>query len=372
MKITSVAVWTVVVPTIPGRVHSPEYAEKTGWDEVPKHIIRVDTDTEFSGIGETGRGLPIEQVREGAGMLIGRDPEDITPQDIFGRRAERAADDITAGNGPAYDAYEMAVLDLVGRVRGLPVHTLLGGAVRDRVRADYWMGHQTPEDGARAVERGLRLGFTGVKIKCRLEEPMYERLKAMRDVAGPEFKVTVDPNERFYTAAQAIELAGRLETLGNVEVFEDPIPKTDIAGYEEIHRAIPFPLAMHLGNGEGVVRALQADGGRGVVDCVNLGGSMFGFQRNAAVAAAAGLPCWHGSGNDLGISDTSFVHAAAAVPNCTMASDFVGGWTREDDLIAEPITFVDGHVPTPMKPGLGCDLDYDALQRYTQQHEELS
>ncbi|MYG17508.1 MAG: hypothetical protein F4207_13975, partial [Gemmatimonadetes bacterium] len=258
MKITAVSVWTVVVPTIPGRVHSPEYAEKTGWDEVPKHLIRVDTDTEHSGIGETGRGLPIEQVREGAGLLIGRDPEDITPQDIFGLRAERAADDLTVGAGPAYDAYEMAVLDLVGRVRELPVHTLLGGAVRDRVRADYWMGHQTPENGAKAVERGLRLGFTGVKIKCRLEEPMYERLKAMRDVAGPGFKVTVDPNERFYTAAQAIELAGRLETLGNVEVFEDPIPKTDIEGYEEIHRAIPFPLAMHLGNGEGVVRALQA------------------------------------------------------------------------------------------------------------------
>ncbi|MYA78704.1 MAG: hypothetical protein F4Y17_14460, partial [Gemmatimonadetes bacterium] len=116
MKITAVSVWTVVVPTIPGRVHSPEYAEKTGWDEVPKHLIRVDTDTEHSGIGETGRGLPIEQVREGAGLLIGRDPEDITPQDIFGLRAERAADDLTVGAGPAYDAYEMAVLDLVGRV----------------------------------------------------------------------------------------------------------------------------------------------------------------------------------------------------------------------------------------------------------------
>lgn len=372
MKITAVSVWTVVVPIIPGRVHSPIYTDKSGWDLVPKHLIRIDTDTEFSGIGETWRGMPIDEVREGAGLLIGRDPETFILQDIFSRRADRADDDITVGTGPAYDAYEMAVLDLVGRVHGLPVHTLLGGAVRDRVRADYWMGHQTPKDGRKAVERALRYGFKGVKIKCRIEEPMYERLKAMHDVGGSEFKVTVDPNERFHTAAQTIELAERLEPLGNVEVFEDPIPKSDIEGYEEIHRAIPFPLAMHLGDGPGVVRALQADGGRGVVDCVNLGGSMFGFQRNAATAAAAGLPCWHGSGNDLGIADTSYVHAAAAAPNCTMASDFVGGWTREDDLIVEPISYEDGHVPTPMKPGLGCDLDYDALQRYTQQHEELN
>ena len=169
---------------------------------------------------------------------------------------------------------------------------------------------------------------------------MYDRLKAMREVAGPDFKVTVDPNQRFHTAPQTIALAEQLTPLGNVEVFEDPIPKSDIEGYEQIHEAIPFPLAMHLGNGPGVVRALQADAGRGVIDCVNLGGSLFGFQRNAAVAAAAGLPCWHGSGNDLGIMDLSFVHAAAAAPNCTMASDFVGSWTREDDLIAEPIEFV--------------------------------
>lgn len=372
MKITSVAVWTVVVPTIPGRVHSPEYAAKTGWDEVPKHIIRIDTDTEYSGIGESWRGVSIEHIREGAERLIGRDPEALTLQDLFTARRDRSDDAIEAGEGPAYDTYEMAVLDLVGRVRDLPVHELLGGAVRSRVRADYWMGHQTPEDGGKAVERALRHGFTGVKIKCRIEEPMYERLKAMHDVGGSEFKVTVDPNERFHTAAQTIELAERLEPLGNVEVFEDPIPKTDIEGYEKIHRAIPFPLAMHLGDGPGVVRALQADGGRGVVDCVNLGGSMFGFQRSAATAAAAGLPCWHGSGNDLGIADTSFVHAAAAAPNCTMASDFVGGWTREDDLIVEPIRFDNGFVPTPMKPGLGCDLDYEALQRYTQRYEELN
>ena len=372
MKITSVSIWTVVVPTIPGRVHSPEYESDTGWDQVPKHLIRINTDTEYSGVGETGRGMDIDQVRMGAQKIMGKDPEALVLQDIFGSARDVSEEVPKVGTGPSYDAYEMAIMDLVGHIRGLPVHSLLGGAARSRVRADYWMGHQTPEDGKKAVERALEHGFKGVKIKCRLEEPMYERLKAMREVGGPEFKVTVDPNERFYTADQAIELAMQLEPLGNVEVFEDPIPKTDIAGYEKIHDAIPFPLAMHLGDGPGIIRALQADAGRGVVDCVNLGGSLFGYQRNAAVAAAANLPCWHGSGNDLGISDTSFVHAAAAAPNCTMASDFVGSWTREDDLIVEPIEFVDGYVPTPMKPGLGCDLDLEALQKYTLSHEEAT
>ncbi len=54
-----------------------------------------------------------------------------------------------------------------------------------------------------------------------------------------------------------------------------------------------------------------------------------------------------------------------------MASDFVGSWTREDDLIVEPIRFEDGYTPTPMAPGLGCELDMAALGRYTQKHETL-
>jgi len=134
---------------------------------------------------------------------------------------------------------------------------------------------------------------------------------------------------------------------------------------------VNVPIAMHLGDGPGISRASRAGAGKGVVDCVNLGGSLVGFLRNAAVAEAAGLSCWHGSGIDLGIIDTSYVHAAAAAPNCTMASDFVGSWTREDDLIVEPIPFVDGFVPTPIKPGLGCEIDHAALERYTKAHEEV-
>lgn len=368
MKIKSVDIWTVVVPTIPGRVHSPECVAETGWDQMPKHILRLNTDTELIGLGETGRGMPIQEVRQGAGLLLGKDPEELTLQDIFAARHDGSEDELEIGTGPAYDAFEMAVFDLVGLARQVPVHALLGGAVRDRVRADYWMGHQTPEDGKRAVERALEHGFKGVKIKCKIDEPMVERLRAMREVGGEDFKVTVDPNERFHTAEQTIALAHQLEELGNVEVFEDPIPKSDLEGYIRIHEEINLPLAMHLGDGPSIIRAIKA----GVVDCLNLGGSLVGFQKNAAIALAAGLRCWHGSGNDLGIVDTSYVHAAVAAPACTMASDFVGSWTREDDLIIEPIPFVDGYVPTPMQPGLGCVLDESALERYVQGSETIS
>jgi muconate cycloisomerase len=372
MIITSIDIWTVVVPTIPGRVHSSEWVAETGWDQVPKHIIRLKTDSELVGIGETGRGVEFDEVQKGARLLVGTSPDRICLRDIFAVAEDRVLDGHergvpSTGNGPAYQAFEMAILDLVGKSRGVPVHALLGGAVRSQVRSDYWMGHQTPEDGKRAVERALSFGFKGVKIKCRIEEPMVERLQAMREVGGVDFKVTVDPNERFHTAAQAIDLAQQLVDVGNVEVFEDPIPKGDIEGYIQIHEALEWPLAMHLGNGSKMLEALQA----GCVDCFNLGSGPVKMPDLANIAAAAAMPCWHGSGNDLGIIDTSYIHAAAIAPNCTMASDFVGSWTREDDLILEPIEFADGYTPTPQKPGLGCDLDVEALPRYVQHHEEI-
>jgi muconate cycloisomerase len=368
MKIVSADIWTVVVPTIQGRVHSPEWVAETGWDQVPKHILRLNTDTELYGLGESGRGLPLEQVQEGVRLLLGRKPEAIRPQRVFSAvDAGGEEDDGLLGQGPAYDTCEMAVLDLIGKARGLPVHALLGGAVRSRVRADYWIGHQTPEAGKRSVERAMSLGFKGVKIKCKLDEPMVERLEAMRQVGGTAFKVTVDPNERFYTAEQALPLCLELEALGNVEVFEDPIPKGDYAGYTLLRQGLDTPVAQHLGAAGLVLKALKGD----VADCFNLGGSLFGFVHAAAVAAAAGFKCWHGSGNDLGIVDTAHIHAAAAAPNCTMASDFVGSWTREDDLITEAIPFADGYTSTPTAPGLGCDLDQEALGRYVLSHERI-
>ena len=83
------------------------------------------------------------------------------------------------------------------------------------------------------------------------------------------------------------------------------------------------------------------------------------------------MNCWHGSGNDLGIVDTSYIHAASVAANCTMASDFVGSWTRENDLIVEPIEFRDGYVTVPQLPGLGCELDECSLETYTQSYETV-
>jgi L-alanine-DL-glutamate epimerase-like enolase superfamily enzyme len=368
MRITSVDVWKVIVPTIPGTVHSPEFGP-VGWDQVPKFIIRLNTDEGVTGIGETYRGVSRAAVQACIDRVIGVDPLSISlqylPLNPLRPNVQYPGRDWEIGGGtgvanPAYDAFEMAFFDLVGKALDVPAHFLLGGAFRKRVKADFWIGQQTPEDAARNARIGKSRGFGGIKMKCAIDDPWIDRLEAIVEAAGPDFRITIDPNERFYRPHEAIALARQLERFPNIEVFEDPVPKWNLDWYRQIRAAIHIPVALHLANPHEIINAIKAE----ACDCMNLGGGMVQFVRNAAIVEAAGMACWHGSGNDLGILEHAALHAAAAARNCVLASDFVGSWTREDDLIVEPIHFEDGYAIVPERPGLGCELDLDAVKRY--------
>ena len=364
MKITSVDIWEVVVPTVPGTVHSPEWGP-AGWDQVSKHIIRLNTDEGLCGIGETGRGTPRGAVDAAAARVVGLDPVK-TPLQYLPLNPPRPAVQYPGRDweglhgGPAYEAFEMALFDLAGKALGVPAHFLLGGAYRSRVPADYWIGHQNPEDAARNAKIGKERGFHGLKMKCMRDEPWIERIQAILDAAGPDFKLTIDPNERFYRPWEFLDLARQLERFPNIAVYEDPMPKWNLDWYSQVRGQVKAPIALHLGNPHDIVNAIKAE----ACDCVNLGGGMVQFVRNAAMAEAAGMVCWHGSGNDLGIMEHSYLHAAAAARNCVLPSDFVGSWSREDDLIVEPIQFEGGYAVVPERPGLGCELDLAAVEKY--------
>jgi muconate cycloisomerase len=368
MKITTTDAWTVVVPTIPGRVHSQEYGPAE-WDRRPKQIIRVNTDEGIYGLGETGRGCPLDTIKQLANQLKGKDPRRLCLQNIFvevapplTQRNVREWEVGTTGWGGSggYEAFEMALFDILGKFYGVPAHALLGGACRDRVAADYWIGHQTPEDSATNARRGKELGFKGLKMKCSSDEPMVERLQAIRDAVGPDFTITVDPNQHFYRPCEAVALAREFEKIGNVAVFEDPMAKWNLDWYCQLRAATTIPVALHLATPREVINAIKVE----AVDYMNLAGTMVGFVKLAAIADAAGIPVWRGSGNDLGVMEMSFLHAASAARNCVLPSDLVGSWTREDDLIVDPLIFENGYALVPDKPGLGCELDMDAIEKY--------
>jgi muconate cycloisomerase len=364
VKITRMDTYTVVVPVHPGSWHSPanepEAYVRGGvlinmeWPKVPTVILRVHTDAGLIGLGEAHRGISAGAVRAWEPYLIGHDIEEFILQDLpmqgFG------------GPEPVYDAFEMAFYDLVGKARGVPVHQLFGGAVRARVPVSWCSGRMTPADAAATATRAAEQGYRVLKMKATVDDPLPARLKAIQDAVGDAIVVNVDPNQRFYQPYHLFEIARRLADAGvrNVECFESPFNQRNLDWYRLARQKLDVPLALHLGPPAEVFEAVKHE----ACDWLNLGGSMINFYKTSAVAEAAGIPVWHGSGVGFGISEASYLHVCAATRNCTLTSDIVGQKLRVDDLILVPLVFERGHALVPEGPGLGVELDLDAVERF--------
>ena len=370
MKIIRIDVHRVHVPMSTAPV-DPTAAVKDGYvatEDLHKHIIELHTDDGFAGLGETWKGTPDRAVRAAAEFLLGKDPTRLSLQylelphdstavnarDLGAMVAVRPVD-----HNPSIHAFEVALADLVGQAHGVPIHQLLGGAVRDRVLVHYWSGRLPPEALAHVAREGQQLGFGGIKIKCVLEDPNVERVQAIYEACGPDFRISLDPNQRFRSIEDTLALAEALVDYP-IEVFEDPLPKDDLRAYAELRRHLSIPLALHMERPNDVLQAIRL----GAADVFNLRGTMSTVHRLGYMAEVADMAIWRGSGLDLGILDASYVHVCAATPSCTLGSDIIGQFMREDDLIVEPLTYESGHVLVPQGPGLGVVLDRDALSRY--------
>jgi muconate cycloisomerase len=180
--------------------------------------------------------------------------------------------------------------------------------------------------------------------------------------------VILDPNERFDSLHHARRIAAELGEVGNVLCLEDPIPHWMRADYRDLRLTSPVPIARHialpypvLGNRiEDVVTAVQ----NREVDAFNFNGGLADFQRLDHVAGIAGLPSFHGSEVDLGILEAAYVHSCAAARSCVWPSDIFGRTIRGHDLLRAPLDIRAGNAWLPSGPGLGVELDHDAVSHY--------
>lgn len=357
MKITHVETFRVKVPALPGTWHSPEFGPPE-WDMAPIVILQLHTDAGITGLGEVGRGISVEQALAYAAGLIGQDPLALNLQQLpIGDFFDRAVG--------IYEAYEMALFDLVGKVREMPAYQLLGGAYRDRVLVSLCSGQMTPADAARKASEAAAEGYTFLKMKATATDPVVERIAAIHQAVGAAIKVVIDPMQRLWRPAVLDDLCRRLEPFyDNIQCWEDPFTKVNLDWYQLMRQKIHFPLALHLAEGKDVIEAIKHE----ACDYLNLGRGMVNFGKTAAIAEAAGIPVWHGSGVGLGISEAAILHAAAAAKACTLSSDVVGEKIRRNDLITTPIQFHEGHALVPQAPGLGVTLDLDAVEQYGVKH----
>jgi muconate cycloisomerase len=350
VKIERVELIKVVVRMKPGVVYSENYGPTLDqrlvvFDTYPKFLIKLYADNGMVGLGETAREVADEAVRRNADFLKGKRVEELD----LGLRSLGLPDATTA------DGFEIALYDLMGKSAGLPVCALLGGGVQKKVAVSYWTAQRTFDDLVRVGETAVAKGFHNLKFKARLGDPIEKQMAAVAK-AAPNLHFIVDFNSSYPDLASFLPVAKRLE--GYNLTIEDPIPKR-LDWFRQLRQRTTIPFALTPTGPEQLYEAIKTD----AVDVFNLGGDMREFVRSAAMAEMAGIPCWHGSGVELGIRDMSFIHAAAATRSCTIGSDTLS-YLRQHSLITPPFQPVNGYIEVPRKPGLGVELDEDAVKHY--------
>ncbi|MED7926521.1 glucarate dehydratase family protein [Nonomuraea sp. LP-02] len=360
-------------------------------------IVEVVTDEGLTGLGETYGDLGhLGKVRECAQALVGLDVHAMN--EMYARVAATVGDVVTDLHGltgaatkeksvdRVFAAFEVACLDIRGKAAGVPVVDLLGGRVRDAVEYSAylfykWAGHPGDEpdrfgaalDPAGVVEQAALLikeyGFKSIKLKGGVYPP-DEEIAAIRALheAFPGVPLRLDPNAA-WTVATSIRVGRELD--GLLQYLEDPTP--DISGMAEVAASVPMPLAtnMCVVTPDHLPPAIAA----GAIGVLLLDHHYWGgLVRSSHVASLCetfGLSLSMHSNSHLGISLAAMTHLAAATPNLTFACDTHTPWQDGQDVIAPgALRFADGAVPVPTGPGLGVELDRDALARMHEQYEK--
>lgn len=380
--ITHIEAWIVRVPLLQEWAASPEFGEHAFSEE--RLILRIEDADGFEGWGEAGTAFSETMRNDVLSPLIGKSVGELRPAflDLWPPGSQYWHKPLPPSphtpnlanlphrlRHPMQTILEMTLSDLTARRAGIPLHHLWGGAWRDRVPTDYWMGRVTPERAQRCVKRGKELGFHGIKLKTTLEDPNVERLEAIRD-AAPDWKVTVDPNGRFYRLDDAWPVIRAMDALGTMAILEDPFPRFHLEQFAALRPRINARVVVHIDPPESLWAVLQS-GAAGGLNIDSHAQGLFNWRMQAAVAAQANLPVWHGSGLDLGIATAAQLHLTAATPNCQLPGDQSGPWLRESHLLTKDFEVKNGCVLLPKGAGLGVEVDRAALDRYATQHQNF-
>ncbi|MCC7265067.1 MAG: hypothetical protein IT369_21385 [Candidatus Latescibacteria bacterium] len=331
MKISAVDLYEVEIPLIPPIAkYYPKIYDIT--------LCRISTSEGLVGWGEY-QGKRQVLATHGA-ALVGQDALALDPY-------------------AQPDAFTCALLDLAGQAYGVPVHRFFGTKVRDRVPVSYWSCPMEPHETAAEAEVGARLGFSNHKLKARSWN-IVETVRLMKERAGADYTVGVDPNTEFRLPPIAARLAAQLEPFGTVAVFEDPVLKDNLDWYRLLREKTHIPIALHLGAPADVLRALKAE----CIDYVNLGGTALQVRKTAAIAEAAEVPCWVQMGGlCTGILAAYSVHLQSTLPNATLPCDELP-FTRVADVVAGSLVLDQGHFQVPQGPGLGVAVDLKVVEKY--------
>ena len=337
-------------------------------------LLEVQTDEGLSGVGSamTSKSLIVAAV-------------DLLRPHLIGERADepaRVSEKLRQamfwqGRGGAVEhaisGIDIALWDLMGKACGQPVGRLLGGCYRRRVKPYGSVLFDEPEPLRDTLGQTVARGFRAIKLGWR---PFGRRdrrtdellVKTARDAVGPDVELMVDAggSEQFWPHGYkwALETAKMLADY-RIVWFEEPLPPDDLEGYVELRRHSPVPIA----TGEVLTRrqSFRPFLERQAVDivqpdCTKCGGLTEAW-RIAWMAYEHNVQ-WVPHGWNTAIGLAADLHLSAAMPVARYV-EYLTPSPYLDEIIPDPFRpDAEGYLPIPDAPGLGIELNRDALKRY--------
>lgn len=293
-----------------------------------------------------------------APALIGQDPININ-------RLIELLDGLTPTQPGAGAAVEMACVELASRIQGVPLYTYLGGAAQTSVQFNGWIGELPPEEAAAEALRWLKAGFRSAKIKVGSGvEADRDRVAAVRAAVGSAMKLRIDANTQ-YDADTSLKLC-RMVKQFDLQLFEQPAPKDDLAGLARVRRegGIPVMADESISDHESLIAVIKADAADFVKFGIKQAGGILRAARMLATAEAAGLPVVIGHGFGLDPSTLAEIMLAASSRNVLPGLECVGPLKVKDTVATTRLDISSGSLPLPGGPGLGISLDDNKLEQY--------
>jgi glucarate dehydratase len=377
-------------------LHAP-YALRT--------ILELVTDDGISGISEIPGTREIDQALEEArALLIGEDVFQLNG--IRLKLVSHFGEDTAAERGATpwdqrkmvhiFSAVEVACMDIIGKVTNRPVVDLLGGKMRDRVPFSAYLFYKyegaggklafgtNPADTGWAAARQAsalnpaeivaqaramceEFGFQSIKLKGGAFEPRQEvdAILALREAFGPAIPLRIDPNG-VWTVETAIRYGREME--GVLEYLEDPVRGQE--NMAAVRKALSIPLATNMctTSFSDIPSSIALGSEDIILSDHHFWGGLRASMTLSGICDTFGRGLSMHSNSHVGISLAAMVHLGAALPEVPYALDTHYPWQSDEVIVGGRVRFEEGFVEVPTGPGLGVELDREALNRLHQNY----
>ncbi len=346
-------------------------------------LVRVYTDEGIVGTGEAGlwayHRWVYEALRELGDYYVGKDP---TRMEHHFQVLSRETHFMGAVLSAALSAMDIAMWDILARSVNKPVHALLGGKVRDKVKVFANVVGATVEERAESARRQVERGFLSLRTTPML--PDFETqtptkvikdavaiVRAIREAVGDEIDLGLEIH-RNLAPDQAILLAHELAPF-RILYYEDPLAPESIAALEYIARHVHLPIATgeRFFNLQQFKELIDSKTVAMVRPDLSMAGGFTQVRKIAAVAEASFVSVFpHLMGSPVNIA--AYVQFAAATPNYVLMESFDVDTHPLNAIVDPPLTLEDGYILVPDRPGIGLDLLEEEVGRFPFQDRTIT